>query len=126
MTEKIASEFSRLPMYPQLTRSEQENIVQAVKECLTAGRKDAVSQGTTSNRRLTVRPFCEGSSSQRTAAAFNMTVYEIDPTRDERWDEFLQNHPDASIFHTRGWLEALRRTYGYQPVAFTLSPPGRP
>ena len=55
-----------------------------------------------------------------------MTVYEIDPTRDERWDEFLQNHPDASIFHTRGWLEALRRTYGYQPVAFTLSPPGHP
>lgn len=53
-----------------------------------------------------------------------MTVYEIDPTRDERWDELLQNHPDASIFHTRGWLEALRRTYGYQPVAFTTSPPG--
>ena len=55
-----------------------------------------------------------------------MTVYEIDPTRDERWDGFLQNHPDASIFHTSGWLEALRRTYGYQPVAFTLSPPGHP
>ena len=55
-----------------------------------------------------------------------MTVYEIDPTRDERWDGFLQNHPHASIFHTRGWLEALRRTYGYQPVAFTLSPPGHP
>ena len=55
-----------------------------------------------------------------------MTLYEIDPTRDERWDGFLQNHPDASIFHTRGWLEALRRTYGYQPVAFTLSPPGHP
>ena len=53
-----------------------------------------------------------------------MTVYEIDPTRDERWDELLQNHPDASIFQTRGWLEALRRTYGYQPVAFTLCAPG--
>ena len=59
------------------------------------------------------------------AAHFNMTVYEIDPTRDERWCEFLQNHPDSSIFHTRGWLEALRRTYGYEPVAFTLSPPGQ-
>jgi hypothetical protein len=53
-----------------------------------------------------------------------MTVYEIDPTRDERWDEFLQKHTDASIFHTRGWLEALRQTYGYAPVAFTTSPPG--
>ena len=55
-----------------------------------------------------------------------MTIYEIDPIRDERWDELLHNHPDASIFHTRGWLEALQRTYGYQPVAFTFSPPGRP
>jgi hypothetical protein len=35
-----------------------------------------------------------------------------------------QVHPRASIFHTRGWLEALRRTYGYEPVAFTTSPPG--
>lgn len=55
-----------------------------------------------------------------------MTIHEIDPIRDERWEELLQNHPDASVFHTRGWLEALRRTYGYRPVAFTLSPPGYP
>jgi len=55
-----------------------------------------------------------------------MNVYEIDPTTDERWEDFLQNHPQASIFHTRGWLEALRRTYGYTPVAFTTSPPGCP
>jgi lipid II:glycine glycyltransferase (peptidoglycan interpeptide bridge formation enzyme) len=55
-----------------------------------------------------------------------MNVYEIDPTTDERWEDFLQNHAQASIFHTRGWLEALRRTYGYAPVAFTTSPPGSP
>jgi CelD/BcsL family acetyltransferase involved in cellulose biosynthesis len=51
-----------------------------------------------------------------------MTVYRIDPIRDERWGEFLQKHPAASIFHTSGWLEALRRTYGYEAVAFTTSP----
>jgi CelD/BcsL family acetyltransferase involved in cellulose biosynthesis len=45
----------------------------------------------------------------------------IDPLTDPRWPEFLQSHPRASIFHTPGWLEALRRTYGYQPVAFTTS-----
>src|SRR5271166_2097600 len=55
-----------------------------------------------------------------------MNVHEIDPTTDERWEDFLQRHPQASIFHTRGWLEALRRTYGYTPVAFTTSPPGSP
>ena len=55
-----------------------------------------------------------------------MAIYQIDPARDERWDGFLETHPEASIFHTRGWLEALRRTYGYIPIAFTTSPPGCP
>jgi len=40
--------------------------------------------------------------------------------------EFLQRHPRASVFHTPGWLEALQRTYGYQPVVFTTSRPGEP
>jgi hypothetical protein len=35
----------------------------------------------------------------------------------------LARHPRASIFHTSGWLEALRRTYGYAPIAYTASPP---
>ncbi|MGA8736017.1 MAG: GNAT family N-acetyltransferase [Terriglobales bacterium] len=52
-----------------------------------------------------------------------MTVYKIDPIKDRRWTEFLNKHPEASIFHTSGWLEALRRTYGYEPVVFTTSPP---
>jgi len=55
-----------------------------------------------------------------------MNVYEIDPTTDARWDDLLQNHPQASIFHTPGWLEALKKTYDYTPVAFTTSPPGSP
>jgi hypothetical protein len=44
--------------------------------------------------------------------------------REARWPELLKRHPSASVFHTAGWLEALRRTYGYAPVAFTTSPPG--
>ena len=52
-----------------------------------------------------------------------MTVYTTDPLRDSRWLEFLERHPRASVFHTPGWLEALRRTYGYQPVVLTTSPP---
>jgi len=53
-----------------------------------------------------------------------MTVYTIDPVNDKRWGEFLEKYPAASIFHTPEWLEALRRTYGYNPVAFTTSPLG--
>jgi len=52
-----------------------------------------------------------------------MTVYKIDPIKDRRWTEFLNKHPEASVFHTSGWLEALQRTYGYEPVVFTTSPP---
>jgi hypothetical protein len=55
-----------------------------------------------------------------------MRIYEIDPTTDERWEGLLEDHPQASIFHTGGWLEALRRTYDYTPVAFTTSPPSDP
>ena len=52
-----------------------------------------------------------------------MQIYQIDPVKDSRWTEFLDRHPKASVFHTVGWLQALQRTYGYEPVAFTTSPP---
>ena len=51
-------------------------------------------------------------------------VYTINPLEDPRWAEFVQRHPRASVFHTPGWLEALRRTYGYEPVTYTTTPPG--
>lgn len=51
-----------------------------------------------------------------------MAVYQIDPLRDPRWAELLERHPRASVFHTPGWLEALRRTYGYEPIVLTTSP----
>lgn len=53
-----------------------------------------------------------------------MKVYEIDPLTDERWDDLLQRHPGASIFHTRAWLLALQRAYDYEPLALTTSAPG--
>lgn len=52
-----------------------------------------------------------------------MTVHQVDPLGDLRWKEFLQKHPRSSVFHTTGWLAALRRTYGYEPVVLTTSAP---
>jgi len=52
-----------------------------------------------------------------------MRIYQIDPTKDARWTEFVERHPDASVFHTVGWLKVLQCTYGYAPVAFTTSSP---
>jgi hypothetical protein len=48
----------------------------------------------------------------------------LDPLTDPRWPVFLERNADASIFHTPGWLEALRRTYSYEPVVYTTCPPG--
>ena len=53
-----------------------------------------------------------------------MSVYAIDPLHDPRWGAFVDEHPRASVFHTKPWLDALRWTYGYQPIAYTTSPPG--
>jgi len=57
-------------------------------------------------------------------AKLHMFIYKVAPLRDPRWEIFLDNEPRASIFHTTAWLEALRRTYGYEPIVFTTSPPG--
>jgi hypothetical protein len=49
--------------------------------------------------------------------------YQFDPIQDLRWAALVEKHPKASVFHTLAWLQTLRRTYGYKPVAFTTSPP---
>ena len=54
-----------------------------------------------------------------------MQTREIDPIHDPSWLALVEKHPRASVFHTPGWLEALRRTYRYEPVALTTSPPGQ-
>jgi hypothetical protein len=51
-------------------------------------------------------------------------AYRIEPLRDPRWETFLHRHPRASLFHSRPWLQALRKTYGYELVAYTTSRPG--
>src|SRR5262245_27772405 len=60
-------------------------------------------------------------SSKRRATS---AVHRIDPLEEPRWAAFVDKHPSASVFHTVGWLDALRRTYGYQPMVFTTSGPG--
>lgn len=52
-----------------------------------------------------------------------MSVYELHPLKDPRWARLVERHPDSSVFHEVGWLQALSDTYGYQPIAYTTSPP---
>lgn len=52
-----------------------------------------------------------------------MKVFVLNPLVDRRWTRLVDRHPCASVFHSRGWLEALRRTYGYEPVVYTTAAP---
>jgi CelD/BcsL family acetyltransferase involved in cellulose biosynthesis len=60
------------------------------------------------------------------ASGIPTNIYRIEPLNDPRWNELLKRHPRASVFHSAPWLEALRRTYGYESIAFTSSAPGEP
>jgi lipid II:glycine glycyltransferase (peptidoglycan interpeptide bridge formation enzyme) len=53
-------------------------------------------------------------------------LYPIEPLTDPRWEPFVKRHPHGSVFHSHAWLEALRRTYGYEPIAYTTAGPGHP
>ncbi len=53
-------------------------------------------------------------------------VHLFSPLEDSRWDSFVERHPDSSVFHTSGWVNALRLTYGYVPYAMSTSAPGDP
>ena len=52
-----------------------------------------------------------------------MGIYKLHPLEDQRWQRFVDRDARASVFHTPQWLEALRRTYGYEPVVYTTTPP---
>lgn len=52
-------------------------------------------------------------------------LYRLSPINDPRWAEFLSRSSEASLFHSAPWLEALRRTYGYEPVVVTTSSPSQ-
>jgi lipid II:glycine glycyltransferase (peptidoglycan interpeptide bridge formation enzyme) len=53
-------------------------------------------------------------------------IHTFNPLEDRRWSEYVQEHPNASVFHETPWLEALRRTYAYAPVVYSTSAPTEP
>jgi hypothetical protein len=73
-----------------------------------------------------VDPQSAGILAPRSRLRTGRCVYSIDPLGDARWDALVREHPKATVFHTRPWLEALRRTYGYHPLALTTSGPHEP
>jgi CelD/BcsL family acetyltransferase involved in cellulose biosynthesis len=52
-------------------------------------------------------------------------VHCIDPLSDWRWEELVQRHRRASLFHSSAWLKALWMTYRYPAVAYVSSAAGQ-
>jgi hypothetical protein len=52
-----------------------------------------------------------------------MAVCSFEPLEDPRKSRYLERRRDASVFHTVPWLRALWKTYGYQHIVYTSSPP---
>src|ERR1700744_508991 len=53
-----------------------------------------------------------------------MLFHHLDPLSDCRWDALVASHTQASVFHQRGGMKALQRTYGYPTMALTTALPG--
>jgi len=83
---------------------------------------------TTSQTAAEVERRADSSGSGTSPCALSPSVddgcYELDPLVDRRWAELVARHPHSSVYHSLPWLESLKRTYGYRPVAYTTTPPG--
>ncbi len=51
-----------------------------------------------------------------TKASAALRVVSVDPSRDCRWDGFLSQRPDATVYHHSLWLRVLSDAFGYQPA----------
>ncbi len=49
-----------------------------------------------------------------------MRISIIDPTTDCRWDQFVANQPQGTIFHTSAWAAVINEAYGYLPRYYVL------
>jgi CelD/BcsL family acetyltransferase involved in cellulose biosynthesis len=51
-------------------------------------------------------------------------IFQLNPLADPRWSEMTTKHSKTSVFHSVEWLGALQKTYGYEPLVYTSTPPG--
>jgi hypothetical protein len=48
------------------------------------------------------------------------SVIDIDPSRDDAWDRYVEGHPDGTPYHLAAWSSNLERTYRYRPLHLAL------
>jgi hypothetical protein len=45
-----------------------------------------------------------------------MRVIEYNNEMQPRWDSFVQEQNQGTLFHTTAWLRAIKRAFGYKPL----------
>ena len=96
-------------------------VLPAFPEMSAASERWAILMGTSAARLQAVAKPGPLNGSKSVSAKFQI----INPIEDARWSDFVDRHPNSSVFHSRQWLEALRRTYKYRPIVFTTAEPGQ-
>ncbi len=46
--------------------------------------------------------------------AFNVTIKELPLSEYERWDAYVDEHPESSFFHLSGWKRVIEGVYGHR------------
>jgi CelD/BcsL family acetyltransferase involved in cellulose biosynthesis len=59
-----------------------------------------------------------------TTAKSDPRLVQLDPTTAERWDRFVDQHPDSTAYHLSAWGEILQRSYRFEPMYLALEGPG--
>lgn len=55
----------------------------------------------------------------------SLVLEKINPFAIPYWDELLQSHPQASIFHSAAWARTIAESYGYKPIFFARLDQGK-
>ena len=54
-----------------------------------------------------------------------LTVCALTKKEENRWDEFVEAHPEATFFHLAGWRDVLERAYGHATHYFYAEQDGK-
>jgi CelD/BcsL family acetyltransferase involved in cellulose biosynthesis len=75
---------------------------------------------------VNITAISDASVSMHDSKGPSIEIHEVCPLADPRWPEMLNSRPNTSVFHSVEWLRALQKTYGYEPLGYTRTPPGTP
>lgn len=72
--------------------------------------------GTATDARVAARLGGSGNGRPATGDDQAITVRELLPGEDARWDAYVRRHPDATFFHQSGWRRVVHDVFKHEPM----------